>query len=98
MGGNRLEYDFDTGSPAASMLDTKILSNSTISDASKGTRFLDADIEDFFLILHMDEPEYMRISFKYSPKDIIRRYDLTSKVATDSFVYTKIKRGMYGLQ
>ena len=45
VGGDRLEYDFDTGSPAFSMLDTQNLCNSTISNASKGARFLDVDIK-----------------------------------------------------
>ena len=47
VGGDKLECDFDTGSPAASMLDTKVLCNSIISDAHKGAKFLDADIKDF---------------------------------------------------
>ena len=98
VGGDKLEVDYDTGSPAASMLDTKILCNSIISDASKGARFLDADLKDFFLMSYMDEPEYMRIHFKYFPKDIITRYNLKDKVAPDGFVYIKIKRGMYGLK
>ena len=98
VGGDKLECEFDTGSPAASMLDTKILCNSIISDASRGARFLDADIKDFFLMSYMDEPEYMRVAFKYFPKDIIQRYNLSQKVASDGYVYIKIKRGMYGLK
>ena len=47
---------------------------------------------------YMDEPEYMRIAFKYIPKDIIDRYDISNKVAPDGYVYIKIKRGMYGLK
>ena len=34
IGGDRLDCTFDTASPAASLLETKILVNSVISDAS----------------------------------------------------------------
>ena len=47
VGGDRLEYEGDAGSPAANMLETKILLNSIISDASRGARMLCADIKDF---------------------------------------------------
>ena len=48
VGGDRLEYEADTGSPAASMLETKLLVNSVISDAKDGVRFMSADLKDFF--------------------------------------------------
>ena len=44
VGGDRLEYADDAGSPATNMLETKILVNSTISDAKQGARMLCADI------------------------------------------------------
>lgn len=72
-GGDKFVCDYDTGAPAASMLDTKILCNSIISDAHKGARFLDADIKDFFLMPYMDEPEFMRIAFNYFPPNIISK-------------------------
>ena len=40
---------------------------------------------------YMDEPEYMRIAFKYFPKDIIQQYNLTNKVAPDGFCLHKDK-------
>ena len=98
VGGDKLTCEFDTGAPAASMLDTKILCNSIISDAHNGARFLDADLKDFFLMSNMKTPEYMRIAYKYFPADIINRYKLNDKVAQDGYVYIKIKRGMYGLK
>ena len=48
VGGDKLEYLFDAGSPAANMMETKVLINSTISDAAKGARFITSDIKDFF--------------------------------------------------
>ena len=81
VGGDRLEYAGDAGSPATNMLETKILINSTISDAERGARMLCADIKDFFLATSMEETEYMKVHLKYFPDDIINRYCLR-KVAT----------------
>ena len=57
IGGDKLECTFDTASPAASLLETKLLLNSVISDAAKGARFLTLDIKDFFLQLYLKDPE-----------------------------------------
>ena len=48
VGGDKLHYTDDAGSPAANLLETKVLINSTISEASRGARFMTADIKDFF--------------------------------------------------
>ena len=47
VGGDRLDYPFDSTSPAASLVETKILINSVIPDATHGARFLTLDIKDF---------------------------------------------------
>ncbi len=98
VGGDRLEYDSDAGSPAASLVETKMTLNSTISDAHRGARFMSADLKDFFLATKMAEPEYMRIPYKYFPQDVRAQYDLDSKVTSDGYIYIKIKKGMYGLK
>ena len=61
VGGDKLEYHADSSSPAATMLETKILVNSVISDAHMGARFMSADLKDFFLASIMPQPEYMKI-------------------------------------
>ena len=98
VGGDRLEYPYDTTSPAASLLETKVLINSVISDASKGAKFCTVDIKDFFLQTIMEIPEYMRIHSKYFTDPIRKKYNIDSKIAEDNYVYCKIKRGMYGLK
>ena len=45
VGGDRLTYLDDVGSSAANLLETKILLNSTISDALDGVWFMTADIK-----------------------------------------------------
>ena len=47
VGGDRLEYPEDTLSPVASLLESKILFNSKISDAFRGARFISCDLKDF---------------------------------------------------
>ena len=48
VGGDKLTYANDAGSPAANFLETKLLVNSTISDATRGARFMSTDLKDFF--------------------------------------------------
>ena len=61
VGGDCLPYSQETGSPAASILETKLIINSTISDAKNGARFMSLDLKDFFLTTAMQEPEYMKV-------------------------------------
>ena len=98
VGGDRLDYERDAASPAASLLETKLLINSVISQSAKGCRFMTLDIKDFFLQTDMQESEYMRINSKYFFKDIKDRYNLHDKINADGFVYCRIKKGMYGLK
>ena len=50
VGGNRLDYNFDAGSPAASILETELTINSVIYDAHKGACFMGSD-HNFFSLL-----------------------------------------------
>ena len=65
VGGYKLDCPYDTGYPADSLLETKLILNSAISDAKKGARFLSADLKDHFLASPMEENEYMRIHARY---------------------------------
>ena len=56
------------------------------------------DLKDVFLLTKMDWPEFMKIYSKYFLTDIQEKYDITSKVHTDGYVYCSIKRIMYGLK
>ena len=96
--GDKLSYPFDTGSPAASLLETKILIKSTISDAKKGVPFMSADLKDYFLASPMNREEFMRVHLKHFPSDIINRYQLKAKATNDGYIYIRIKKGMYGLK
>ena len=80
------------------MIDTKIIINSTISDAHKNVRSLSADLKDFFLGTLMQNAEYMKLSCDIFLQDIRDKYNLDQLVNEDGYVYIKIKKGMYGLK
>ena len=80
-----------------SLLETKFLLNSVISDPSKGAHFMSLDLKDYFLAMLMDRPEYMKVLLKYFPTDIQEKYNLKEKVTSTGYVYIKIKKGMYGM-
>ena len=98
VGGVRLDFEHNVGSPTASLLEAKLLLNSTISDADKGARFFAADLKDFFLATPMKDPEYMLIHSKYFFNNIQMAYDIDTKIAPDGYVYIRIQKGMYGLK
>ena len=83
VGGDKLPSPFDTSSLTASMVDTKIMLNSVISDAAQGARFLGADLKDFFLGSKMKSPEYIKIPYEIFPQGIIDQYDLVTQVCDE---------------
>ena len=98
VGGDRLDCPDDTSSPAASLLETKLLLNSTVSDAHLGARFMTMDLKDFFLATPMARSEYMRIHSKYFPPETRALYIIDSLIDYDGYVYVEFNKGMYGLK
>ena len=98
VGGDKLQYDKETASPAANLLETKLLINSVISDAQSGAKFMTLDIKDFFLQSSLPDKEYMRIQIKYFSSYFIELYDLQEKINKDGYVYCEIVKEMYGLK
>lgn len=98
VGGDKLQYSEDAASPTTDLLETKILLNSTISDASKGAKFLSADLKDFFLASPMKRPEFMKVHISKFLPDIIQQYNLNELKDEKGFVYIKIQKGMYRLK
>jgi len=68
IGGDKLEYIYDTAAPAANLLEPKLLLNSVISDCKEGARFMTIDILNFFLQSILNEREYMKIHSRYFSK------------------------------
>ena len=98
VGGDRLECFGDSSSPVALLIETKLLLNSTISDANQGAQFSCIDLKDHFLQSDLPEAEYMRIHGKYFFDDIRTKYNIDQIIADDGYVYCRLKKGMYGLK
>ena len=98
MGGDRLPHDNDAGSLAANLLKTKLLINSTISDARKSAQFICLDAKDHFLATPMKGNECLRAKLKYFPKDIRKKYNLSQLVTDDNWIYIETCKGMPGLK
>ena len=58
IGGDELDHVNDASSPAASLLESKLLINSIISDAHKDARFITIDLKDYSLQLFLLKPEH----------------------------------------
>eukprot|EP01082_Thalassiosira_pseudonana_P012372 g11214.t1 g11214 contig5:382941-386300(-) len=95
MGGDRINYPGEVGTPTADLLLVKILFNSIIS--THGARCMTADIKNFYLNTPMQRYEYLRIRLSDIPQEVITEYGLLNKVAADGYVYLEVRKGMYGL-
>ena len=56
VGGDKLIFDIDTGTPATNLTEFKLLLKSVISEATYGARFLSCDLEGFFLASLIQQP------------------------------------------
>eukprot|EP00804_Cyclotella_cryptica_P008215 CCRYP_015150-RB/>CCRYP_015150-RB protein AED:0.19 eAED:0.17 QI:0/0/0/1/0/0/2/0/720 len=89
VGGNRINFPGDCGTPTANMLTTKVLLNSVVSTV--GARFMTIDIKDFYLNTPMARPEFMRLKLSDMPTNVIEH------ATEDGYVYVRIQKGMYEL-
>ena len=95
VGGNRINYPGDCGTPTADLLTVKLLLNSVVS--TKGARFMTMDISNFYLMTPLKIKEYVKMKLDNFPEDVIEHYGLREKATPDGFVFVAVKRGMYGL-
>ena len=99
VGGDKLEYPDETASPAASLIETKLIINCVISDHSKfNSKFCAIDLKDFFLKTPMTRPEFLRIHSRYLSPDFRTEYKLNDLIDSDGYVYFQVNKGMYGLK
>ena len=100
IGGDKLDYTNETVFSAANLFKTKILLNSTISNAKEGARFFSLDIKNFFLQTPLlpGGREYMRIHSKNFDQKFHDLYQWHDKVDKDGYVYCKVKLRMYGVK
>jgi hypothetical protein len=95
MGGNLINYPDDVGTPTANLLLIKIFLNSVIS--TKGAKFANADLANFYLMTPLKRPEYAKIKLSDIPEEVTTEYNLNQYATQDGWIYIEVKRGMYGL-
>ena len=68
MGGDRLDYQGEVSTKTAGLTTINLLLNSVVSSA--GTKFVTADVKNFYLNTPIDETKYMHIPVKLIPDEI----------------------------
>ena len=74
VGGNKINYQGDVGTPTAHLETAKLLFNSVLS--RPGAKFMIIDLVNFYLMTPMKNFEYMRIKLSDIPTEIINEYNL----------------------
>ena len=95
VGGDRINYPGEVATPTADMLVAKILFNSVVS--TNGAKFMTMDISNFYLMTPLKRPEYIRVSLKDIPEEVIKEYKLKDIAMENGTVHIEANKGMYGL-
>ena len=95
VGGDKINYPGDCGTPTADLLTVKLLLNSVIS--TKDAKFMTLDIANFYLCTPLKRREYLKMKLTDFPDSVIAHYNLQEKATPEGYVYVEIKKGMYGL-
>ena len=77
VGGNKINYPGDVGTPTADLLTVKLLLNSVIS--TKGAKFMTLDIKNFYLMTPLERKEYVKMKIADFPDDVIKHYQINRK-------------------
>jgi hypothetical protein len=94
LGGNLPQYPGGVSILSSELTSSKCLCNSTIS--TEGGMYMCLDVNNFYLGTPMDSFEYMRISIKLIPQEIIAEYNLLSLVS-DGHMHIEVQKCMYGI-
>jgi hypothetical protein len=93
-GGDRIEYDSDVSTKIANLTTVKCHINDVLF--TPGTKYMTANLSNFYLETPMGDYKYMRIPVWIVPESIMQEYDL-AKLVVNGFLYVEIRKGMYGL-
>ncbi len=91
VGGNKVHYPGDVGTPTADLPLVNMLANSVIS--TPGARY----VKNCYPNTPMTRYEYVKIKIDSILEEIIVEYNLCKKVTSNRYVYIEIQKGMYGL-
>ncbi len=93
IGGDRIQYPYDTSAVTAEMEAIKILLNCMISEDTNWTTI---DLTDFYLGTDLPHPEYIRIPRNLIPDGVISFYALESFFSSNA-LYCSVHKTHYGL-
>jgi hypothetical protein len=96
IGGGKVHYPGNVGTPTADLMLVKMHINSVIS--THGAQYMTLDVENFYLNTLMVRYKYVCIKIEDIPEEIIVEYKLRDKESSDGHVYVEIQKGMYGLR
>jgi hypothetical protein len=88
VGGNKVHYPGDVGTPTADLTLVKMHINSVVSN--RGAQYMTLDIKNFYLNTPVVRYKYIRIKIDDIPDEIIVEYNLCDKVSNDGHIYVKI--------
>ncbi len=93
VGGDKVHYPGDVGTPTADLSLVKMHLNSVIS--TPDARYMTLDVKNFYLNTPMERYEYVRIRIDDIPDKIIVEYSLREKVAEDGHVFIEKECTVY---
>ena len=94
VGGNRINYPHDVGTPTGSLEIFKLLINSILS--TPHAKFASFDIKNFYLNTPLTRKEYTKINLSDIPAEFVNEYNLTS-LSHNGWIHFEILKGVYGL-
>ncbi len=89
VGGNRINYPGNCGTPTADLLTVKLLLNSIVSPPN--AKFFTMDIKDFYLNTPLKRYEYIRLKLSDIPADVIAHYNLMNIATPEGHVHCKVR-------
>ena len=95
VGGDRIHYPGDCGTPTADLLTVKIMLNSVIS--TPRAKFMMMDLKFFYLNSSMIRYKYHWLYMSNTSDDVIQHYQLQQKATDNRYIHVEIRKGMYGL-
>ena len=86
VGGDKVHYPGDVGTPTADLILVKVHVNSVLI-STPGAQYMTLDIKNFYLNTPMKRFEYMWLKMADIPDEVIEEYALNDKATPDGFVY-----------
>ena len=94
IGGNRINYPHDVGTPTGSLELLKLLINSILS--TPNAKFASFDINFFYLNTPLTRKEYTKINISDIPTEFVKEYNL-QPISHNGWIHFEILKGVYGL-